>query len=200
MALSIALHFQYSYAARPICSSRSCFVKKIVPVKYGREIGVPNSSPFCYDLERELRAFDDTKAGVKGLSDSGLAKLPRIFVHDNIDQEKKSWNGRLQSSIPVIELEGSEITDQVPDACERWGFFQVVNHGIPDRTMDKMLERIRMFREQDPEIKGDYYTRDFTRNVAYYSNYDLYESAAAVWKDTITCKISPQCSTRKNCL
>ena len=57
--------------------------------------------------------------------------------------------------------------------------------------MEKMMEGIRMFHEQDNEVKKQYYSRDSTRNVLYNSNYDLYESTAALWKDTITCKMAP---------
>lgn len=31
----------------------------------------------------ELKAFDDTQAGVKGIVDSGQTKLPAIFIHGN---------------------------------------------------------------------------------------------------------------------
>ncbi|KAK9107588.1 hypothetical protein Syun_023599 [Stephania yunnanensis] len=36
-----------------------------------------------HDDERreELKAFDDTKAGVKGLVDAGVTKIPRIFIN-----------------------------------------------------------------------------------------------------------------------
>ncbi|KAK3000510.1 hypothetical protein RJ639_021672 [Escallonia herrerae] len=33
-----------------------------------------------YDRTKELEAFDETKAGVKGLIDNGLVKIPKIFV------------------------------------------------------------------------------------------------------------------------
>ena len=33
-----------------------------------------------YDRMSELKLFDDTKAGVKGLVDSGIAKVPQIFI------------------------------------------------------------------------------------------------------------------------
>ncbi|KAL3507677.1 hypothetical protein ACH5RR_033059 [Cinchona calisaya] len=202
MALSTGSNFQYSFRD-PNSLRRSCFLKKTVLVKRAIGIQAKSSSPFCYyDREPELKAFDDSKAGVKGLSDSGVSKLPRMFVHNNINHEKKPKNSKFdQSSIPVVDLEGpeSEIIDQVRDSCKNWGFFQVINHEIPIRTMEKMLEGIRLFHEQSSEIKRDYYTSDFMKNdVAYYSNYDLYESEAAVWKDTITCKISsPLCANKE---
>ena len=33
-----------------------------------------------FDREAELKAFDGTKGGVKGLVDSGITKVPRIFI------------------------------------------------------------------------------------------------------------------------
>jgi 2,4-dihydroxy-1,4-benzoxazin-3-one-glucoside dioxygenase len=35
----------------------------------------------CYDRRRELQAFDDTRAGVKGLLDAGATSIPAIFHH-----------------------------------------------------------------------------------------------------------------------
>ncbi|KAM3326711.1 hypothetical protein P3S67_001837 [Capsicum chacoense] len=37
-----------------------------------------------YDKTRELKAFDDTKAGVKGLVDAGIAQVPQIFIHPEL--------------------------------------------------------------------------------------------------------------------
>ena len=36
-----------------------------------------------HDRKRELKAFDDSKSGVKGLVDAGVTKIPRIFIHPN---------------------------------------------------------------------------------------------------------------------
>jgi hypothetical protein len=152
-----------------------------------------------YVKERELRAFDETKAGVKGLLDAGVEKLPRIFVHGYHRKEEKCGNDKFQSSIPVIDIGGvfedqalhGEIVKKLRNACENWGFFQVVNYGISVRVMEDMLEGIRRFHEQDEDMKRPFYTRDSSKNVVYNSNYDLYESEAALWKDTITCKMAP---------
>ena len=34
-----------------------------------------------YDRAKEVKEFDETKAGVKGLVDSGVVKIPRFFIH-----------------------------------------------------------------------------------------------------------------------
>lgn len=48
----------------------------------------------AYDRRRKLEAFDDTKAGVKGLVDSGINKVPRIFIQtpDEIADTSESEN------------------------------------------------------------------------------------------------------------
>uniref|UniRef100_A0A5B6YYQ5 Fe2OG dioxygenase domain-containing protein n=1 Tax=Davidia involucrata TaxID=16924 RepID=A0A5B6YYQ5_DAVIN len=153
-----------------------------------------------YDRESELKAFDDSKAGVKGLVDAGVAKIPNIFVHDQnykLDVESGSDNSKF--SIPIIDLEGidkdaalrTEIINKVGDASEKWGFFQVVNHGIPQSMMDEMLDGICRFHEEDTEVKKHFYTRDFKKKFIYMSNFDLYTDSPAYWNDTVACVMAP---------
>lgn len=149
---------------------------------------------FQSDDERmkELKAFDATKMGVKGLVDSGVKILPKIFMRplDELSEDLKTPCVELQ--VPVISLEGlgeknryDKIVKEILDASENWGFFQVVHHGIPLELLDEMLQRVRMFHEQDTEVKKEFYTRGTTNQVVYNSNYDLYNSRAANWKDTL---------------
>ncbi|KAK9991859.1 hypothetical protein SO802_026844 [Lithocarpus litseifolius] len=43
-----------------------------------------------YDRNTELKAFEDSKAGVKGLVDVGLDKIPRIFIHEQHKLDENS--------------------------------------------------------------------------------------------------------------
>lgn len=151
-------------------------------------------SEVLYDRAKELQEFDSTKAGVKGLVDAGLEKIPRIFIHPPRDRPNPS--GTAVSSnlqIPVINLKGihedrrrEEVVAQVLDASSRWGFFQIVNHGIPDEVLDVMIGGVRQFNEQPKEAKMEFYTRDINRKVHLQTNYDLFKSVAANWRDTLT--------------
>ncbi|XP_059632385.1 1-aminocyclopropane-1-carboxylate oxidase homolog 1-like [Cornus florida] len=152
-----------------------------------------------YDRKSELQAFDDSKTGVKGLVDAGVTKIPSIFVHDQIKLQDKSDSCNSQFSIPIIDLQNinkdetlrHEIVEKVRDASEKWGFFQVVNHGIPISVMDEMIDGVRRFHEQDTEVKKHFYSRDVTRRFIYNSNFDLHRAPSANWRDTTSCVMAP---------
>ncbi|KAM4127306.1 hypothetical protein ACJW30_02G080000 [Castanea mollissima] len=118
-----------------------------------------------YNRQSEVKAFDDSRAGVKGLIDAGVSKIPRMFIKHDLDDN--SGCGDSQFSIPIIDLNGiekeanirAEIVDNVRNACEKWGFFQVTNHGIPASVLEEIINGIRRFHEQDTEVKKEFYTR-----------------------------------------
>ncbi|KAH6757099.1 hypothetical protein C2S53_020362 [Perilla frutescens var. hirtella] len=146
-----------------------------------------------YDRMQMLKAFDETKAGVKGLSDTGLLKLPNIFVRPSEELGEELKHQKANAEVPVIDLTNftsderrKQIVEQVRNASETWGFFQVVNHGIPLSVLDGMIDGVRDFNEQDVDEKKRYYTRDITRGVRFNSNYDLFTSTTASWRDTLT--------------
>ncbi|XP_052117496.1 deacetoxyvindoline 4-hydroxylase [Arachis duranensis] len=154
-----------------------------------------------YDRNKELKLLDETKAGVKGLVDAGLTKLPKIFVHDNHKvkvSSPSSSSSATNVSIPVIDLgslhEGGnsrhEIVQKVKDAGEKWGFFQVVNHEIPQSILDEMLDGMRKFHEQDAEVKREFYSRDITKRVFYNTNIN-FSTSEVNWRDTLYCLLAP---------
>ncbi|KAK3128674.1 hypothetical protein QOZ80_6BG0465040 [Eleusine coracana subsp. coracana] len=113
---------------------------------------------------RELHAFDDTKAGVKGLVDAGVTSVPSIFHHppDSLD----STNNGDRGSIPVVDLSAArreDVVARVRAAAETAGFFQVVNHGVAGEVMAGMLAAVRRFNEEPVEAKRPFYTRDRAR-------------------------------------
>ncbi|XP_006417896.2 1-aminocyclopropane-1-carboxylate oxidase homolog 3 isoform X1 [Eutrema salsugineum] len=156
-----------------------------------------------FDRASELKAFDETKTGVKGLVDAGISQIPRIFHHSslNLATPKPLSSDLLHlTTIPTIDLGGRVFEDAikrkhaiegVKDAAEKWGFFQVINHGVSLDLLEKMKDGVRGFHEQSPEVKKQFYGRDFTREFLYSSNFDLYSSPAANWRDTFSCNIAP---------
>jgi hypothetical protein len=160
---------------------------------------VPATLKPDYDRASELKAFDDTKLGVKGLVDAGITVIPRIFYQPPDDFDNTSVSGDTHSCIPVIDLQGidqdvikrKEVVERLRDASETWGFFQVVNHTIPVSVLEEMKEGVRRFFEQDNDVRKELYTRDLTRKLVYNSNFDLYSAPATCWRDTFLCIMAP---------
>ncbi|KAH1054599.1 hypothetical protein AAZX31_08G341700 [Glycine max] len=150
-----------------------------------------------YDRKAEIKAFDDSKTGVKGLVDSGVKKIPRMF-HSGINiTENVASDSNL--SIPVIDLQDihnnpalhNEVVTKIRSACQEWGFFQVINHGIPISVMDQMIDGIRRFHEQDTDVRKQFYSRDLKKTILYNSNTSLYLDKFANWRDSLGCSMAP---------
>ncbi|EOA16876.1 hypothetical protein CARUB_v10005101mg [Capsella rubella] len=156
-----------------------------------------------FDRASELKAFDETNTGVKGLVDSGISKIPRIFHHSslNLANPKPLPSDLLLKTIPTIDIGGrifetsmerKNAIERIKEAAGKWGFFQVINHGVSLDLLEKMKDGVREFHEQSPEVKKELYSRDITRQKFHYSsNFDLYTSPAANWRDTVTCFMAP---------
>ncbi|GMN38468.1 hypothetical protein TIFTF001_007695 [Ficus carica] len=158
-----------------------------------------------YDRAQELKRFDDTKAGVKGLVDSGVTKIPPIFVHppENLSDLKPDPNAR-SVPIPVIDLAGFDpvrrdaVAEEVSRAAREHGFFQIVNHGVPAATLYRTIAAVKTFHEQPAAERERHYERNPTGlSVTYMSNVDLYQSKAASWRDTLTVRLGPDPPVRE---
>ncbi|VAH96306.1 unnamed protein product [Triticum turgidum subsp. durum] len=149
---------------------------------------------------RALKAFDGTKAGVKGLVDAGVTTIPAIFHHppDSL-ADAPHHHGHHQFAIPVIDLAGlakpsgrASVVGAVRAAAETVGFFQVTNHDVPEPAMSEILAAVRRFNEEPAEAKAPYYSRDTERRARYQCNFDLFRSPTACWRDTLYMEMAPE--------
>ncbi|KAI3894438.1 hypothetical protein MKX03_003843 [Papaver bracteatum] len=126
-----------------------------------------------YDRNKELKAFDETKAGVKGLVDAGIQKIPKIFVRtpDELKEDLafKNEDDDNKIDIPLIDLQGISIDQR------------------RKQIIDEMIQGVRRFHEEDVELKKQLYNKYMSRKVLFDSNFDLYRSRSADWRDTLRC-------------
>lgn len=67
--------------------------------------------------------------GVKGLSQLNLEKIPNEFI-----QPPQERLDQIEQSIPIIDVskwDDLEVAESICDAAAKWGFFHIINHGIP---------------------------------------------------------------------
>lgn len=83
--------------------------------------------------------------------------------------------------VPVIDFftsshgDTKEIVSEIGNACRKWGFFQVINHGVPLELSKRMVKMAKEFFDQPIEekkkVKRDegnsmgYHDSEHTKNV-----------------------------------
>ncbi|KAG0454107.1 hypothetical protein HPP92_025411 [Vanilla planifolia] len=92
-------------------------------------------------------------------------RLRECFVRDEDERPKVAYN-EFSDDIPVISLAGideegeggrrAEILRRIAAACEEWGIFQVVEHGVDAGLIREMTHLAREFFALSPEEKLRY--------------------------------------------
>jgi isopenicillin N synthase-like dioxygenase len=87
-------------------------------------------------------------------------------------------------SVPIIDIAGvtqnasgeaaEQAVAEIAKACREWGFFQIINHGVPDELIAGMWQQMRVFFEGPQNIKNailrtrenpwGYYNNELTKN------------------------------------
>ena len=138
----------------------------------------------------DYRHFAVTKGhGVKGISDLGLNTLPQQYVQppkERIDM-RKVLN---KESIPVIDmsnLDDPNVAEQIANAAEKWGFFQIVNHGVPIEVLEDVKEATRSFFQLPAEEKIKFSQENsLTKHVRFGTSFIPKAEKALEWKDYLS--------------
>ncbi|KAL2633729.1 hypothetical protein R1flu_005208 [Riccia fluitans] len=118
--------------------------------------------------------------------------------YERVDLWEPAEDG--QETVPVIDLAGlgsgdaeaiERLTREVGQACEGWGFFQVVNHGVSDEVCAAMRSAGMSFLDKPVELKeratdpvGNYY--------GYGGRYERLKSRVP-WMEFLAANHTPVC-------
>ncbi|KAL2547121.1 2-oxoglutarate (2OG) and Fe(II)-dependent oxygenase superfamily protein [Forsythia ovata] len=92
-------------------------------------------------------------------------------------------------SIPVINMKDSipVLVKKISQACEEYGFFQIINHGVPSELCQKMVDSVTDFFSLPPEERALLFTDDKTKPLRI-SNYYLKvegKERVTMWSETL---------------
>ena len=127
--------------------------------------------------------------GVKGLYEMGLKKLPEQYIHP-LEERTSNIKVDPQQSIPVIDmsnLDDPKVADAICDAAEKYGFFQIINHGVPLQVLDTVKDATYRFFEQPVEEKVKYRKENSpSKEVRYGSSFTPAVEKSLEWKDYLS--------------
>ncbi|XP_052209120.1 feruloyl CoA ortho-hydroxylase F6H1-3-like [Diospyros lotus] len=127
--------------------------------------------------------------GVKGLSDMGLETLPEQYIQPPTERTT-SYSVVPEESIPVIDMSNlgdPKVADSICDAAEKWGFFQVINHGVPIEALENVKDAAHGFFSLPPEDKKKYSKEHSpTTNMRFGTSFSPRAEKSLEWKDYLS--------------
>nr|XP_043635356.1 hyoscyamine 6-dioxygenase-like [Erigeron canadensis] len=118
---------------------------------------------------------------------NGVQSVPKDYV---MPPEKRAGDFvNICKEIPVINLQNdrSEIVQQILKACQEFGLFQVINHGVSDDMMADMMVLYTEFFNLPVEDKLVVYAEKYGGQdcALYTSGLDFAKEEVHYWKDTL---------------
>ncbi|KAG2267358.1 hypothetical protein Bca52824_061913 [Brassica carinata] len=146
-------------------------------------------------IEFECKSLDETKAAVHGLVEPQITEFLSIFglPPPVASDDKKPSVSASDLTVPIIDfaMPREVIVEKIKEAAEKWGIFQVINHGVPLSVLEEIKDGVVRFHEEDPEVKKSYFSRDFAKTFIYHNNFELYSSSSGNWRDSFGCYMAP---------
>ncbi|GMH24493.1 hypothetical protein Nepgr_026336 [Nepenthes gracilis] len=128
--------------------------------------------------------------GVKGLSETGIKGLPKQYIQPPSERTANIKKAEPQESIPVVDLsmwDDPTVGKLICDAAEKWGFFQVINHGVAMEVLEGVKEATHRFFGLPPEEKRKYFKEHSASNHVRLSTSFIPEAESALeWKDYLS--------------
>ncbi|KAL5563439.1 hypothetical protein UlMin_033186 [Ulmus minor] len=137
---------------------------------------------------------------IKSLAESpNLNSIPSNYAFTNNEQYLLEDDAEVK--IPTVDF--SLLTSGNPDqrskaiyelgkACEDWGFFTVINHGVPERLMGAVIDGCRGFFELSEEDKEEFKANHVLDPIRYGTSFNASVEEVFFWRDYLKVFVHPQ--------
>uniref|UniRef100_A0A0E0BDP2 Fe2OG dioxygenase domain-containing protein n=1 Tax=Oryza glumipatula TaxID=40148 RepID=A0A0E0BDP2_9ORYZ len=90
-------------------------------------------------------------------------QIPERYIRPEVSSDEVIKNNHGDMSIPIIDLDklispqsSQEECVKLISACQYWGFFQLINHGVPDEVTENLKNDLVEFFSQPLDAKKEY--------------------------------------------
>ncbi|XP_059309579.1 probable 2-oxoglutarate-dependent dioxygenase SLC1 [Lycium ferocissimum] len=142
--------------------------------------------------EKEEQIESRYQKGVRHLCESGITRIPKKYVLPVSDRPlivKKEEKSDENLNLPIIDfaqLQGpnrSQVLKSLAKACEEYGFFQLVNHGIPSDIIQHIIEVGKLFFELPFEERAKYMSTAMEAPVRLGTSFNQNKDGVFCWRD-----------------
>ncbi|KAG0493675.1 hypothetical protein HPP92_004669 [Vanilla planifolia] len=114
-----------------------------------------------------------------------LKSLPDSYIRP-VQQRPRLSEVNTLRDIPILDLaspDKSQVAAQIGLACQIYGFFQVVNHGIEEELIRRMVGVGKDFFLLPREEKMNYYSDDPSKKVRLSTSFNVKKEEVHNWRD-----------------
>nr|GLL28622.1 protein DMR6-LIKE OXYGENASE 2-like isoform X1 [Ipomoea trifida] len=168
-------------------------------------MATPAMLPFQNSANVAPISHHSSSATVKVLSESpDLNSIPFNYVHSSSYEESPDSSDAdedYSSLIPVIDFshltsnhndQKSKAIQALGKACEEWGFFMVVNHGIPESLIKAVIDVTNEFFNMGEEDKKQFEGKDVLDTIRCGTSFNSSKEKAFFWRDFLKVFVHPQ--------
>ncbi|CAH8359831.1 unnamed protein product [Eruca vesicaria subsp. sativa] len=111
--------------------------------------------------------------------------LPENYVRPLSDRPRLSDVSQLED-FPLIDMSSKDrprLVQQIHQACARFGFFQVINHGVCKATIHEMVSVAHEFFGMSMEEKMKLYSDDPSKTMRLSTSFNVKQEEVNNWRD-----------------
>ncbi|XP_059313786.1 2-oxoglutarate-dependent dioxygenase 19-like isoform X2 [Lycium ferocissimum] len=138
-------------------------------------------------------------ANIKQLSEFPL--IPSNYVHSSYNNNSSATDpDDVSNSIPIVDFslltshdphQRSTAIHQLGKACQDWGFFMVVNHGIPEKLMKAVIDCTHEFFNLPEEEKQEFAGKHVLDPIRYGTSFNASKEIVFFWRDYLKVFVHP---------
>lgn len=126
--------------------------------------------------------------GITGLVELGIESVPEQYIQP-LEERFDPIKVETDVSIPTIDVsnwDDPKVAESICDAASKWGFFQIINHGIPLEVLEDMKNAAHKFFQLPVEERKKYLKENSpSESVFLVTSFSSQADKVLEWKDSL---------------